>query len=95
MQRYLGLNEQEMSENETMWLEEKGDKENAAADPLGLRSVGITPGGLDTDLAAATPPDLGDGSEAAPGSSGGPVGVGAGGVPGGGGVGANPVPNPA
>ena len=60
MQRYLGLSEQEMSENETMWLEEKGDKTEAAADDLGLRSVGITPGGLDSDLNMATPPAEGE-----------------------------------
>jgi hypothetical protein len=59
MTRYLGLTEQEMTENERMWAEEQGDVETAPADPAGLRSVGITPGGISTDLDAATPVDPG------------------------------------
>lgn len=68
MKRYLGMSEQEMSENETMWMEEKGETEEAAVDDVGMRSIGITPGGLDADLAAATPPaDLGaEAGDAAP-----------------------------
>ena len=56
MKRYLGLSEQEMTENEKMWAEEQGDVESAPADQAGLRSVGITPGGISTDLSAAMPP---------------------------------------
>ena len=56
MQRFLGLTEQEMTENESMWAEEQGDVEAAPADPAGLRSVGVTPGGIQGDLDAATPP---------------------------------------
>jgi hypothetical protein len=73
MKRYLGLTEQEMTENEQMWAEEQGDVEKAPADPAGMRSVGITPGGISTDLAAATPPDLG--GEMAPGDTGMPGGA--------------------
>lgn len=54
--RYLGLSEEEMADNERMWAEEQGDAEKAEAQQAGLRSVGITPGGLDSDLEAAAPP---------------------------------------
>jgi hypothetical protein len=37
MKRYLGLTEQEMSENETMWAEEQGDVDAAPADDPNLR----------------------------------------------------------
>ncbi len=71
MQRYLGLTEQEMTENETMWAEEQGDVETAPADPAGLRSVGVTPGGIQGDLEAAEPPAEGEaGMEAPPGDMG-------------------------
>lgn len=50
MKRYLGLSEQEMSENETMWAEEQGDVDNAPPQDPTLRSVGISPGGIAGDL---------------------------------------------
>ena len=58
MSRYLGLSEEEMSDNETMWAEEQGDVNTAPAVPAGLRSVGVTPGGITTDL-GALPPETG------------------------------------
>ena len=70
MQRYLGLTEQEMTENETMWAEEQGDVETAPADPAGLRSVGVTPGGIQGDLEAAEPPAEGEEGAMAPDESG-------------------------
>ena len=62
MKRYLGMSEAELSENETMWKEEHGDVENAPSSAPNLRSAGITPGGIDTDLSninAAMPVDTG------------------------------------
>ena len=55
MKRYLGLSEQEMSENETMWAEEQGDVEQAPVEDPNLRSVGISPGGIAGDLDNVTP----------------------------------------
>jgi len=77
MKRYLGMSEQEMSENETMWMEEKGETNEVPAEDVGMRSIGITPGGLDTDLAAATPPldagaDVAGGAAPVPGAGGAP-----------------------
>jgi hypothetical protein len=82
MTRYLGLTEEEMSDNERMWSEEQGDVEKAPSSPAGLRSIGISPGGLDTELQAAEMPPLGAEGE--------PMGVGSpgGGAPGPGGAGA-------
>ena len=56
--RYLGLTEEEMAENERMWREEQGDSGEAPVEQAGLRSVGISPGGLDSDLESAAIPEL-------------------------------------
>ena len=50
MKRYLGMTEQEMSENEVMWSEEQGDTEMAPPDDASLRNVGISPGTIAGDL---------------------------------------------
>ena len=55
MKRYLGLSEQEMSENETMWAEEQGDVDAAPVEDPNLRSVGISPGGIAGDLENVEP----------------------------------------
>jgi hypothetical protein len=62
MKRYLGLSEMEMSENEMMWSEEKGKAESADAGQANLRNVGITPGGLASDLENVTPPPGAEGA---------------------------------
>ena len=79
LKRYLGLTEEEMAENDSMWAEEKGDSEEMAAGDVGLRSVGITPGGIESDMGdieALAPIPTGEGEAAPEGGS--PVG---GGVP--------------
>lgn len=73
MERYLGLSEQEMNENEQQWNEEQGDVEAAPAPGADLRSVGVTPGGITSDLEAAAPAPEGGapgaaGAGAAPGA---------------------------
>ena len=50
MKRYLGMTEQEMTENEEMWSQEQGDIETAPADDASLRNVGISPGTIAGDL---------------------------------------------
>jgi hypothetical protein len=52
MQRFLGLSEEEIRENEKLWREERDEPttEVAGSD---LRGVGITPGGLEADISAA------------------------------------------
>jgi hypothetical protein len=55
MKRYLGMTEQELSENETAWAEERGDNELATPEAPGLRSVGISPGGISNELEGLGP----------------------------------------
>jgi hypothetical protein len=76
MKRYLGMTEQEISENERAWAEERGDAELAQPEAPGLRSVGISPGGLQNDLEGLGPemapgaepggPDLGGAAPSTP-----------------------------
>jgi hypothetical protein len=61
MKRYLGLSEMEMSENEIAWNEERGNVDEAPADPVNLRSMGISPGGIESDLGEVTPEEPGEG----------------------------------
>lgn len=64
MSRFLGLTEEEMSDNERMWAEEQGDTDKAPSETTGLRSIGISPGGLETaaqDLEAGALPAGGPG----------------------------------
>jgi hypothetical protein len=61
LQRYLGLSEEEMLDNEKLWKEEHADDVAAAApEPVGLRAAGITPDNIATDIenteAAMAPP---------------------------------------
>jgi hypothetical protein len=53
LQRYLGMSEEEMSDNTKLWKEE--NIEAPTADVPNMRSVGITPGGIETDLENFTP----------------------------------------
>jgi Bacteriophage T4-like portal protein (Gp20) len=69
MKRYLGLSEIEMSENEISWAEEKGKAESADAGQANLRNVGITPGGLASDLENVAPPPGAEGVAGAPGGA--------------------------
>jgi len=59
LERFLGLTEEEMAENDKLWREEQGDSENAIGSKS-LRSAGITPGGLSGDLDSLGGDDLGD-----------------------------------
>jgi hypothetical protein len=63
LKRYLGLSEEEMLENETLWREEHADDVQTAAseaESVGLRAAGITPDNIATDIenteAAMAPP---------------------------------------
>ena len=71
--RYLGLSEAEMAENERMFAEEQGDVDAAPADPTGLRSVGVSPGGIQADMDNLEVPE--PGAEGAPGAEGMETGV--------------------
>ena len=74
MKRYLGLSEEEMAENDEMWREENIEAEATPLTGESMRSIGISPGGLDGDMDIADPeqPDFGDDGM---GDEGGDVGV--------------------
>jgi hypothetical protein len=61
MERYLGLSEEEMQKNMDLWREENTD--DVKADMPNMRSVGITPGGLETDLDSFAMSDTSAGGE--------------------------------
>jgi hypothetical protein len=63
MSRYLGLTEQEMSENETLFAEEQGDIEAAPAPAATPGAVGISQGGVQSEIDGLGP-------EAGPGGGG-------------------------
>ena len=51
LKRYLGLTEEEIRENEELWDEERAKPEAPPAAGTDLRSVGITPADMETDIA--------------------------------------------
>jgi hypothetical protein len=72
MKRFLGMTEDEIKENETMWRQENGNNLKGDIDAGSqLRSAGITPGGLAADLGtqdAEAPEDMAAAAE--PGAEG-------------------------
>ena len=55
MKRFLGMTQEEITENERMWREEQGGNLKPVLDAAGqMRSVGITPSGTQADLAGQT-----------------------------------------
>jgi hypothetical protein len=50
MKRYLGLTEEELVENETLWAEERDEPELTTTQGQDLRSIGVTPAGLESDI---------------------------------------------
>ena len=50
MKRFLGLTEEEILENEIAWREEREEPEIKTTQGQDLRSIGITPAGLDSDI---------------------------------------------
>jgi hypothetical protein len=51
MKRFLGMTQEEITENQRLWLEENGNKVSSNTDASSqMRSVGITTGGMQSDL---------------------------------------------
>jgi hypothetical protein len=85
MERFLGLSKEEIQENETMWKEERDEPELETTQGQDLRAIGVTPAGLESDIAMGQ--ELGGeaglegGAETAPGATpataGQPAGAGA------------------
>jgi hypothetical protein len=68
MKRYLGLTQEEITENETLWKEENGNKLQGSTDAASeMRSAGITPSGMSADMGdqtAEAPEDMAAAAEA-------------------------------
>jgi hypothetical protein len=50
MQRFLGLTEEEIVENQNLWLEERDQPELSTTQGQDLRAIGVTPAGLESDI---------------------------------------------
>ena len=50
LKRYLDLSESELQENDESWAEENAETKDITAPETGLRSVGITPSGIEADM---------------------------------------------
>ena len=77
MERYLGLSQEEIVENEKLWREERDQPELNTTQGQDLRSIGITPAGMEADITtgeelAAMPPSGGAVPGAIPGAPPGP-----------------------
>ena len=59
LKRFLGLTQEEIAENELMWREENLDENNETNAQAELRSMGITAGGLSSDMNSLGQSDLG------------------------------------
>jgi hypothetical protein len=68
LERFLGLTEEEIQENEEMWREENDTIEEKPASGQDLRSVGINPAGMEADI--ETGQEIAGMDPAAPGTPG-------------------------
>jgi len=79
LERYLGLTEDEIVRNETLWKEENDEPEVEKTPGQGLRSVGVSPGDFEADITAgekAAAPEAGaEGGEGEAGAPASPPGA--------------------
>jgi hypothetical protein len=61
LKRYLGLTEDEIIENQKLWKEEHVDINDQESAPSDLRNIGITPGGIDSEMETFGEPEMGGG----------------------------------
>jgi hypothetical protein len=52
MKRFLGLTEEEIAENEKMWEEENDEPTLETTQGQDMRAIGVTPAGIESDIAA-------------------------------------------
>jgi hypothetical protein len=74
MQRFLGLTQEEIEENNKLWFEERQEPEDSEASGSDLRSIGISQGDMETDTETAANLEAGPDPLASP--DGMPVAVG-------------------
>jgi hypothetical protein len=81
LERYLGLSEEEMQQNEEQWAEEHAETKISQPEDPNLRSVGVTGGGLGADMENMAPMPDEEGMDAEAGSPEAPAAGGAAGAP--------------
>jgi hypothetical protein len=59
LKRFLGLSQEEIAENEQMWREENVDSKTNLSAQAEMRSMGVSSGGLSSDLDTMSQSDLG------------------------------------
>jgi len=68
LKRFLGLTQEEITENERLWREENGAKLSGPTDTAGaMRDIGVTPGAIGAEAAGQeeeAPPDMAAAAEA-------------------------------
>jgi hypothetical protein len=74
LERFLGLTQEEIVQNETLWREERAEAELKTTQGQDLRSIGVTPAGLESDISTGEElgnlgPEGGEGLGAVPGSA--------------------------
>jgi len=81
LKRFLGLSETEIRENEELWQEERSRPEMTTTTGQDLRSIGVTPGAIESDIAAGD--EMSQMEPGAPGAGPGTPGAAGPGAPGG------------
>lgn len=56
LERYLDLSEEEIQRNDELWNEERNGTKGNDTPAANLRAVNVTPGGIQSDIEALTPP---------------------------------------
>jgi hypothetical protein len=83
MQRFLGLSQEEIKQNEKLWHEERTEPEDQKAKGSDLRGIGLSTADIDADLESAeNMPEPGEEPEAMAPEVTAPVGAPAAGAPG-------------
>jgi hypothetical protein len=75
LERFLGLSEDEIQRNEELWREERDNPDAAGPAGSDLRSVGVTPGGMESDISMGQ--EMAGMEQGSPGDLGAPTGPGA------------------
>lgn len=63
MQRFLGMSPDEITENQTLWREENEEIQNIDGEQISPRNIGLTPGGIQTDMDMFNQNEIPEGGE--------------------------------
>jgi hypothetical protein len=66
MNRYLGITPEELNENQKLWREENEEAVASESEPVSARNIGLTPGGIQSDLDTFNANEVPEGMEEGP-----------------------------